>query len=211
LVPAILVNALIIVVLFFVFNGVVVPWATINVITLGVAVHEVLGKDAEIEEQSNEAASEPAEVDKDVSSVNVTGLTGLAVFVLALGLVGEDGEDIGDVSKAGKEEEEHAKPVRRLAPPVEDELGKARSDVGDSAEISKDLAKKIEFQRILLFATSVVLVARGLLAEEPSKNAGCDDHHDDDGVPDDGLKDSGFLRSGIFSDMRNSWRQARPV
>ena len=205
MVPAILVNALIVVVLFFVFNGVVVPLATIDVVALSVAVHEVLGKDAEIEEQSNEAASEPAEVDKDVSSINVAGLAGLAVFVLALGLIGEDGEDVGDVSEAGKEEEEHAKPISRLASPVKNELRKARSDIGDSAEISKDLAKKIELQRILLFATSLILVARGLLAEEPTKNAGCDDHHDDDGIPDQGLKDSGFLRRGIFSDMRNSW------
>lgn len=207
LIPAVLVETLVIIVLVFLSDVVVDSPTGRRSSALRLAVHEVLGKHTQIEEKSNETASEPAQVDEDVFAVNMTSLAGSAFIVLALRFVGEDGQDISNVSETCKKEEEHAESVGCLAPPVQDELGETRSDVCDGAEISKDLTRKTEVKAILAssIVVAMLVASRSFLTQEPANNTSCNDHQDDDGVPNHSLKDSRGLRSGIFGDVRNSW------
>lgn len=123
LVPTVLVDAGIVIV-FILLREVAINSSTgRRVRCLRLAIHEVLSKDTQVEEKGDETASQPAQIYKDVFAVDVTSLAGFAFGVLALGIVSKDGQNVCNVSKACKEEEEHAKSISRLAPPVQDELG----------------------------------------------------------------------------------------
>lgn len=84
-------------------------------------VDEVLDEDAEIQEERDEGASEPAKVDEHVLAIDPASLPRCA-RPLAVRLIRENGQCVGDVAQAGEEKEQHAKPVCRLAPPIENEL-----------------------------------------------------------------------------------------
>jgi hypothetical protein len=143
----------------------------------------------------------------------VTSLARPAFIVLTLGIVGKDGQNVGDVSETSKEEEEHAKPICRLASPVQDELRQSRSDICDSTEISKNLTGKAEVKIVLAsdVGIAILFAVRGLLAQEPTYDTSSNDHQHNDGVPDNGLEDGRGSRCSIFGDMRNGRRQTRPV
>lgn len=107
--------------------------------------------------------------------------------MLALGFVGKDGEYVGDVTETCEKEEEHAQAVGGLAAPIEDQLGQAGGDIGDSAEPSKELAQDVKFQGILSLLIRGALAAGGFASQKPPQHTSGDDHDHCNGVPSDRL------------------------
>ena len=172
---------------------VMVPIARVLVVgSACLVVDEVLDENAEIKEERDEGASEPAEVDEHVFAIDPASLARCA-RPLAVRLIRENGQCVGDVAQACEKEEEHTKPVGGLASSVQDELGHARGNVCDSTEVSKDLSEKVEFQWLLVVAAGLLSAARGLLAKEPAQDTSGADHDNDSRIPQNGLNGSGPL------------------
>jgi hypothetical protein len=176
-------------------------------------VNEVLRKYAEVQEESDKRASQPAEVDEHVLAVDVACLARLAGGLLAVRLVCKDRQYICNVPQARKEEEQHAEAICRFASPVQYELRQARGNVGDGAEPAKDLPEHVELQCATIIVRMVAMfhfVSR-LLAQEPTQDTSSDHHKHRDRIPNDGLQSRSRRGQRCVWDMRHRRGQARPV
>lgn len=151
------------------------------------SVNEVLDKDAKVHEEGNKASGQPAKVDQDISSINASSLAVLALMCTALRLVREDGQDVCDVSKASEQEKQHTQPVGGLASVVQDELRETRGNVCHHAEVAKNLADGVEFKRLMAILGWLLVIALGLLTEEPAQHPSGADHNHHSGIPQKGL------------------------
>lgn len=175
-------------------------------------VHKVLGKDAEVHQKSNGAASQPAEIHQDVSAVTPPCFCWLACLFSAAWLVHDNGQNVHCVSKTGKQEEEHAQSFSCLAPPVEDELRHSGRNVEDRANVAKHLTQCVELEGLIAVRRGSFATGRSF-AKKPAGNSSAAHHEDHNRVPHDSLQcRRWWLRSGWrLKKMRHCRREAGPV
>lgn len=165
-------------------------------------------KDSKIKNQRARTTDQPAQVDQNVFSIDVSGFTGLAVAALvpvAVGVLaadrleGENAEDESQIAEAGEEEEQGVEAFGRLAASVEQDLRHAAAQVEDRAYVAEDLAPEVEVQGrrlVVCVGVAVFVVGLGLRsgrAEVVACDAGDDDEHDGCAVEEECLEHGAFL------------------
>lgn len=149
-----------------------IPFLLVSLILL---IQKILHEDPRVQEQRAQAPRQPARIHGDVFPVQASRLSRFAPpGVLAHGAVREDAQHVGEVADTGEEEEEHGDALGALAAVVEEQLGHARSEVQDSADVAEDLAEDVEVKVVWDGAVGgrVRCAFAAVIAEPPAQDAG---------------------------------------